>query len=121
MTPDLQELRDAIFGRMDQLDGRMDRLQTELSQTRTELIARIDASVAEAKVNMFQRLDEVAASLEESIRDSQTEVLRALVSAQEGNTLRLVDLERGDGALKERMAVIERRLLEIEKKLGGVT
>jgi len=80
---------------------------------RAEMLQRMDA----LRVEMLQRMDEHAASLEESIRDSQTEMLKAFISYQEGQQIRMRGFESKDVEITERMAVLERRLQEIERRL----
>jgi len=66
-------------------------------------------------------LQAMEARITEQIRDSQTEVIRVMMSFQENNALRLTDCERSDGALRERLGAMDRRMVEIERKLFGDT
>jgi len=58
----------------------------------------------------------------EKMRDMQTELLKGFSSFSEGQTIRLRKVEADqsnlDAAMSGRMNVVERRLLEIELKLG---
>ena len=83
-------------------------IQSEMAAQEERLLAKF-----------HQHVDNMSATLEESIRDRQTEVLRAVMSAQESNTARLGLVEAADASVLHRMATMERRLLEIEKRLGG--
>ena len=74
--------------------------------------------IKELKVEMFQRMDEIAAILEERIRDSQTELLRAVMSYQESNQQRMTSLETVDAAVMTRLALVEERVMKIDKRLG---
>jgi hypothetical protein len=93
---------DAVDQRFDAVDQRFDRLEHRLKE-----------EFHETEVKLTKRMDDFAASLEEEIRDSQTEVLKAMVTTQEANLARFKDFE----TLRERMAILERRLLEIEVRL----
>jgi hypothetical protein len=61
--------------------------------------------------------------LVEKMREMQTELLRGFAAFSEGQTLRLRKLEADqsnlDAALSGRVDVVERRLYEIEQRLGG--
>ena len=74
---------------------------------------RLREQVRENEVKVTKRMDDFAASLEEQIRDSHTEVLRAMLTTQEGNLARFKDVD----TIRERVAILERRLLEIELRL----
>jgi len=73
----------------------------------------------------FNTVDQRFTSLEERLieqmRDMQTELLRGFGPWQEGIQTRMAELElaarTGEGAIKKRMEIVERRLWEIEKKL----
>ena len=103
---------------MDQdLKDYLDRRFAEVDQRFTQMDQRFTEKIDAAKTSMFQRLDEMAATLEEGYRDTQTEVLKAVYSM--GERLQL----RGDGqeailaGIQKRQALVEARLLEIEKRL----
>jgi hypothetical protein len=98
---------------MDQRFDAVDRRFEEVGQRFDRLEHRLNEGLHEVEVRLTKRMDDFAASLEEQIRDSQTEVLRAMLTTQEANLLRFKDFE----TLRERMAVLERRLLEIEVRL----
>ena len=93
---------DAVDQRFDAVDQRFDRLEHRLKEEFHEI-----------EVKLTKRMDDFAASLEEEIRDSQTDVLKAMVTTQEANLARF----KGFETLRERMAILERRLLEIEVRL----
>lgn len=92
----------AVESRLDALEQRVDRLELRLNE-----------SLHEVEVKLTKRMDDFAASLEEEIRDAQTEILKAMLTAQESNLARFKDID----PLRERMAILERRLLEIEMRL----
>ena len=56
--------------------------------------------------------------LTETMRDVQTEMLKAFYSYAQGNDLRLKQAETIDNQLRERMSIFESRLTEIERRLN---
>ena len=96
--------------------------------TRAELKIELDATKAELNSTINHAINGLRDELQESIRDSQTEILRAIHGYVEASEARLVRLERNDKTRAEnefdtnrRLAALEVRLLEIEKRLilGG--
>jgi hypothetical protein len=89
----------------------------EALATKQELAAQKQEILDEVKVMIAEAGDRT----QEAIRDAQTEILKAFLPAQESNTIRFrkyeTTLANTDAAITERMAVLERRLWEIEKKL----
>jgi len=124
MDQELKAYLDGRFGEMDRRFGEMDhRLDQQFDQIAQrfdqidqrfrEVYERIDA----VQASMFQRVDEMAASLEEQFRAQQTEVLKAAFTMQEQIGIRMREYDGGLGSVRERMTVVERRLFEIEKRL----
>jgi hypothetical protein len=56
--------------------------------------------------------------LKETFRDSQTELLKAFYSFAESNQKRLAEMETESAAIKSRLATIEDRLLQVERKVN---
>jgi hypothetical protein len=56
--------------------------------------------------------------LVERITDSETRLLRAFYIFAEGNSKRLVQVEGNEAALRSRLATIEDRLMQVEKRLN---
>jgi hypothetical protein len=54
----------------------------------------------------------------ELVRDAQTEVLKAFYGFAESNRQRLSQLEGNQGALINRIGVLEDRMLELERKVN---
>jgi hypothetical protein len=98
-------------GSMD--NGNAPATKRDLAEVKTELKQDI-AEVKHDMAGMENRLSE-------RIRDSQTEILKAFLPYQESQNLRLRTLEaklsNTDTGITERMAILERRLAEIEKRL----
>ena len=101
----------------EEMQALLEEMETRLSKHMDDVAASLETRLSKRMDDMAATMDNMAASLEQSIRDAQTEVLKAVYSTQEGNITRLNALET---SLPQRMAIVERRLLEIEKKLGGV-
>jgi chromosome segregation ATPase len=112
----LEQRIDGLGQRIDGLGQRIDGLGQRidgLEQRIDGLERRVEERLLEVEVKLTKRMDDFAASLEEQIRDSQTEVLKAMLTTQESNLARFKEIE----PLRERIAILERRLLEIEMKL----
>jgi hypothetical protein len=77
---------------------------------------------AEDKQWIEDRLKAFADQLTEHMRDMQTELLRGFGAHSDGMTIRLRKVEADhsnlDAAASGRIEIVERRLLEIEKRLG---
>jgi|GEM_PF-2109493 uncharacterized protein Yka (UPF0111/DUF47 family) len=93
--------------------------------TRSEMLELFAAQKADTRAEMLglfaAQKQEILDGVQEQIRDSQTEILKAFLPYQESTNLRLrvveTNLSNTDAVLTARMAVLERRLQEIEKKL----
>ena len=57
-------------------------------------------------------------ALREQIRDTETKLLTAFYDFAKANQQRLSQLETSDAALTRRIATLEERLLEVEKRLN---
>jgi cytidylate kinase len=86
-------------------------LREAIATAKTEIIAEVVAKV----------VGEMRDIVAEIVRDSQTKILRAFLTYQENNDLRLRTIEAKvanlDTGLSERVNNVERRLWEIEKRL----
>jgi hypothetical protein len=89
--------------------------------TRAEMVELFAAQRADILERLAAQKQEILDGVQEQIRDSQTEILKAFLPFQEASNLRLrlveTNLSNTDAVLTARMAVLERRLQEIEKKL----
>ena len=67
-------------------------------------------------------LDQLEERLTEKVRDMQTELLRGFAAFSEGQTIRLRNVEADqsnlDSSLSARVNLVEKRLFEIELRLG---
>jgi SMC interacting uncharacterized protein involved in chromosome segregation len=111
---------DSVDQRFDSVDQRFDSVDqrfTAVDQRFTEMDQRITERIDAAKASMFQRMDEMAATLEESYRDTQTEVLKAVYSMGVRLETRAGAQEAVITSIQQRQASVEARLLEIEMRL----
>src|SRR5215813_9331031 len=54
----------------------------------------------------------------EAMRDIQTELLKAFYNFARSNEARLTEAERESAAVKERLAIVESRLTELERRIA---
>jgi predicted transcriptional regulator len=111
---------DSVDQRFDSVDQRFDSVDqrfTAVDQRFTEMDQRITERIDAAKASMFQRMDDMAATLEESYRDTQTEVLKAVYSMGVRLETRAGAQEAVITSIQQRQASVEARLLEIEMRL----
>ena len=89
--------------------------------TRTELDTALARLRTEFREDLQRALDAQTDKFTATVRDVQTHILRAFLPSQESVSLRFRKLEADTAnlnvSLSERMAVVERRLMEIEKRL----
>jgi polyhydroxyalkanoate synthesis regulator phasin len=85
------------------------------------VVAKDVAAVKKDLAALETRLDVRMDSLSEQMRDMQTELLKAFLPWQDQVRMQFRELEVNTGnsvsTVKERMNILERRLLEIEKRL----
>lgn len=63
-------------------------------------------------------LNDLRDELIEVMRDTETKLLRAFYNFAESNQKRLSEVERTDLGILDRLATIERRVTEVEKRLN---
>jgi hypothetical protein len=56
--------------------------------------------------------------LKETLRDGQTEILKAFYGYTQTTDAKLKESDQADYALRQRLTVVESRLLEVEKRLN---
>jgi hypothetical protein len=111
------ELKQYLEGMESRLDKRLGHLDSRVGQ----LDQRMDRF--DERMGQFDNvLEHFEARLVEKMRHMQTELLRGFASFSEAQTLRLRKVEADqsnlDLALSGRVSVLEKRLLEIELRLG---
>jgi hypothetical protein len=85
--------------------------------TKADLIAleeRLKTDMTALEKRLLQKMDD----LTEDFRDMQTEMLKAFYAFAETNQARLTATERDTAALKERVSMMESRLIQVEKRLN---
>lgn len=82
----------------------------DLAELETRLLDRVSGMIHDSETRLLDRVSEM-------IHDSETRLLRAIFNLTERYDKRTTALEKGDSLLVERLALIETRLLEIEKQL----
>jgi len=93
----------------------------DIADLRSELKADIAQLRAEAKENTAQLRSEISHGyndIVERIHDAQTELLKAFYGYAQGNNKRVAELEGNEGAFRSRLATIEDRILEVERRLN---
>ena len=90
-------------------------LKADLKADLRDLELRLDARFEGRMDAQEQRLRDHVGDV---VRDSETRMLQAFYSFAETNNRRLVQTEAGDVVLATRVATLEGRVLEIEKRLN---
>lgn len=134
MDAELKQYLEAMEGRLDtrqeamesRLDKRLDHVDgrlTSLDDRLTSLDGRL-TSLDDRLTSLDDRVSHFDNLLTEKMRDMQTELLRGFAAMSEAQTIRLRKVEADqsnlDAALSGRVSVLEKRLLEIELRLGRV-
>ena len=78
----------------------------DLGELKAELLAAFHEALRDTEEHLIERM-----------RDMQTETVRVFMDFQRQNETRQSTQEKNAGALGERVASLEHRLLEIERKL----
>jgi chromosome segregation ATPase len=74
----------------------------------------LQGAVEQLRSEMQHQFDE----LKETLRDSQTEVLKAFYGYTQTTDAKLKETEQSDIALRQRLNAVESRILEVEKRLN---
>ena len=84
-----------------------------------------DSNAAATKADLRELAEQLRSEFQhgfddfkEAFRDSQTELLKAFYSFAEGNNKRMTELEGNEAAIRSRLATLEDRLLEVERRLN---
>lgn len=80
----------------------------------TRLDDKIDEKIEQLRSEFQHGFDE----LKETMRDGQTELLRAFYSFAQSTEVKLKDTEVAEFILRQRLSVVESRITEIEKRLN---
>ena len=89
-------------------------LQDLAQQLRSEFRSDLQQLRSEFRSDLQQLRDD----LKEAIRDSQTEVLKGFYGYIESLQIKLKDTESREDFLRQRINVLESRVLEVERRLN---
>jgi DNA repair exonuclease SbcCD ATPase subunit len=111
---DIADLRAELKGDIKGLRGE---LKGDITDLRAELkgdIAGLDQKFEQLKSEMNHIHNDIV----ERIHDGQTEILKAFYGYAQGNNKRVGDLETNEAGFRSRLATIEDRILEVERRLN---
>lgn len=104
---DLPATRADVRALDEKMERRLQRLEEAIKESQVEVLKQAQAEMLEAT--------------QEMVRDAQTELLRGYTSFAESQEIRMrkmtADISNIDASTNLRVLVLERRLLEIEKRL----
>jgi chromosome segregation ATPase len=89
-------------------------LRAELKQDADQLRSELRESANQLRSEFHHGFDD----LKETMRDIQTEILKAFYGFAETNQARLAEIETESAAVKRRLGALESRVLEVEKRLN---
>jgi hypothetical protein len=76
--------------------------------------ADLQGAIEQLRSEMQHQYDD----LKETMRDVQTEILRAFYGYTQTTDAKLKESEQSDVALRQRLTAVESRVLEVEKRLN---
>src|SRR4051812_23663552 len=91
-----------------------EQLRSEMHDSTEQLRSEMQETAAQLRSEFQHGFDE----LTESFRDGQTKLLKAFYAFAETNQQRLAQVDVNTAALIARLATVETRLLEVEKRLN---
>jgi len=81
--------------------------------------------IVDLETKLDEKIDQLRSEVQhghrdlvERIADSETRLLRAFYDFAQSNQKRMMELEGNEAAIRSRMATIEDRLLQVEKRLN---
>ena len=74
--------------------------------------------IADLRADMSAEMKAMEDRLVETMRDGQTELLKAFYSYAQGNDERVAQAEKAGESLTRRMAIMESRVTEVERRLN---
>ena len=86
----------------------------DLQELATQLRTEFQQGVTQLRSEFQHGFDD----LKEAMRDNQTEMLKAFYSFIQSNQERFKAAEDAESALKKRLAVLEDRMIEVERRLN---
>ena len=97
-----------------ELRAEMSSLGSDLRAEISSLNSSINEKLEILRTEQNHRYDDLV----ERISDGQTELLKAFYSYATGTNKRMAELEGNEGAFRSRLATIEDRILEVERRLN---
>lgn len=108
LTGSMTDLEERLTGSMTELEGR---LTGSMQASQGELEERLTGSMQASQAALEERLTE-------TMRDIQTEMLKAFYGFTQTVSARFQEQDQTEISLKRRLATMEDRILEIEKRLN---
>jgi hypothetical protein len=105
---------DQRFGQIDQRFEKIDHRFEMIDQR----FGQIDQRFVDLEIKLTKRMDDFAARLEEQIRHSHTELLRAVQGFTEALRERLAAIEAQSPTVAKRLALLEERMQQFEVRYG---
>src|SRR5580704_4759309 len=87
-------------------------LRSELTRNSEQLRSELTQSIEQLRAEVSHGYNDIV----ERIHDSQTELLKAFYGYAQGNNKRVAELEGNEGAFRSRLATLEDRILEVERR-----
>jgi hypothetical protein len=119
------ELKQDVAGLRSELKQNIARLRTEVKQDVADLRTELKQDIAGLRNELKQDIEQNRSEfhhgfddLKETLRDVQTELLKAFYSFAQSTEVKLKDSEVADFMLRQRLTVAESRITEIEKRLN---
>jgi ElaB/YqjD/DUF883 family membrane-anchored ribosome-binding protein len=97
-----------------ELRGEVEQFRSEVKQEFAQFRSEVKQEFEQVRSEFHHEFDD----LRETIRDSQTEILRAFYGYAQTTDVKLKEREAVDVALSQRLTAVESRLLEVEKRLN---
>jgi len=80
---------------------------------------KADVKALDEKIEILRaEMSHAYNDLKETLRDNETKLLGAFYSFAESNQKRVAEIENESAAIKSRLATIEDRLLQVERKVN---
>ncbi|HVW85491.1 MAG TPA: hypothetical protein VHB50_12460 [Bryobacteraceae bacterium] len=122
---DLTDLETRLTERHEQLRAEFNQLRGEFRQQHEQLRGEFRQQHERLRGEMLERNEQLRTEVNhgyndivERIHDAQTALLTAFYSYAQGNNKRVTELEGNEGAFRSRLATLEDRMLEVERRLN---
>jgi len=121
---DLQQVKgdlQLVQGDLQQVKGDLQQVKLELAEkaTKSDLQqVRLELAEKATKSDLLALQESLTDSLTETMRDVQTELLKAFYSFAKSTEAKLSDSEISDHLIRQRVSAVESRITEIERRLN---